>query len=210
MTAESIEKIYDRYSGFYDLLFGRPLEKGREMAPDLLALFPGARLLEAGVGTGLSIPHLPRNIEITGIDISQTMLDRARNRVESLGFRDVRLLRMDAGRLEFPDDSFDRVLAAYFISTVAQPVQVVRELMRVCRPGGSIVFLNHFLSEDPIVAFVERAISPVCRRLGFRTDLDLLRLLAESGLVADRVDGIDPQGRWKAVRCLNPGCVNPG
>jgi phosphatidylethanolamine/phosphatidyl-N-methylethanolamine N-methyltransferase len=200
MSVAYVEKVYDSYAHVYDLIFGKVFHNGRVMAPKLLRLFPGATLLEVGVGTGLSLPLLPRNIEITGIDLSQKMLDKAQRRVDKLGLRHVRLLKMDATKLDFPDNTFDRVLAAYFISTVPEPVRVVRELMRVTKPGGYLLFLNHFHSETPVKRFVEKIISPVCYRIGFKTDLDLYELMEEAGLKIDSIDPID-SGHWKAVRC---------
>src|SRR5512143_3437429 len=130
MTVKHIEAVYDSYAGIYDLLFGKVFQSGRERAPILLKLFPRAKLLEVGVGTGLSLPHCARNVAFTGIDLSQKMLDRAHQRVEALGLRNVELLKMDATTLEFGDTSFDRVLAAYFISTVPDPVRVIQEMKR--------------------------------------------------------------------------------
>lgn len=204
MTVEYIEKLYNRYSGFYDLLFGKVFQSGREMAPELLSLAPDSQLLEVGVGTGLSFNTLPRNIEITAIDLSQKMLDQAQNRIHNLGIDRARLIKMDATRMEFPDNRFDRVLAAYFISTVPDPVKVVMEMRRVCRPGGYLVFLNHFLNENTVIGAAEKLLSPLCYRIGFRTDLDLHRLMRECDLEADYLEKIDFLGHWKAVRCINP------
>ena len=199
-----IEKVYNYYSHFYDLIFGRIFDSGREMAPLLLELFPQAQLLEVGVGTGLSIPTLPKNVEITGIDLSEKMLQRARLRVEALGLKNTRLLRMDATHLDFPDDAFDRVLAAYFISTVPDPIRVILEMKRVCRPGGFLVFLNHFRNENPLLGGIEKLASPLCYRIGFRTDLGLFSLMKECGLEIESRTPIDFLGHWQAVRCLNP------
>jgi phosphatidylethanolamine/phosphatidyl-N-methylethanolamine N-methyltransferase len=203
MSVKHIESVYDSYAWIYDLLFGKVFESGRERAPILLKLFPGAKLLEVGVGTGLSLPYCPRHIDLTGIDLSQKMLNRAQKRVESLGLRHVQLRKMDATNLEFPDNSFDRVLAAYFISTVPDPVRVIQEMRRVCRPGGFLVFLNHFHSDNPVLRVFEKALSPVFYRIGFKTDLDLLDLMEASRLEAERVEKIDFLGHWKAVRCCN-------
>lgn len=205
MTAEQIEKVYDRYSKIYDLIFGKIFANGREVGLELLELHAGAQVLEVGVGTGLSLPQFSRSVEITGIDLSQDMLNQAQKRVQAFGWRNVRLLKMDATQLEFPEKSFDRVYAAYFISTVPDPVKVVREMKRVCRPGGYLVFLNHFKSENPIVGGVERLISPLCRKLGFRTDLDLEWLMKQTGLEIESVEPTDFLGHWRAVRCINPG-----
>lgn len=204
MSVEHVERVYNWYSRFYDQLFGKVFESGREMAPSLLNLFPNAKLLEVGVGTGLSLQYLPPDIEITGIDLSQKMLDVAHRRVAHDGFQHVKLLKMDATHLDFPENTFDRVLAAYFISVVPEPVKVVREMMRVCKPGGYLVFLNHFHGESPIKRAIEKLISPVCYRIGFKTDLDLHQLMRETGLEIERLERIDFAGHWKAVRCVNP------
>lgn len=204
MTTKHIEELYNSYARVYDLVFGKILSGGRDKAPKLLDLFPGARLLDVGVGTGLSIPTWNRNVEIVGIDLSQKMLNQAEKRVRSLGLRNVQLLRMDASALDFPDASFDRVQAAYFISTVPDPVKVIREMKRVCRPGGCLVFCNHFQSENPVVGAFEKILSPIFYRLGFRTDLKLEPLMQKSGLEIETVEDIDVFGLWKAVRCINP------
>ena len=132
MSVESVEKLYNRFSTFYDLIYGiKVFNHGRELAPEYLDLFPEAQLLEVGVGTGLAIPLLPRNIEITAIDFSQKMLNQTRKRLHSLGIHNVQLFKMDATHLGFPDNSFDRILAAYFISTVPDPIKVILEMKRV-------------------------------------------------------------------------------
>ena len=199
-----IEKVYNYYSHFYDQIFGKIVNSGREMTPRLLELSPQSQLLEVGVGTGLSIPTLPRNVEITGIDLSAKMLERARVRVKSLGLENIKLLRMDATHLDFSDDSFDRVLAAYFISTVPDPVRVILEMKRVCRSGGFLVFLNHFCSENVLLGGLEKLVSPFCYRIGFRTDLEVHSLMEECGLKIESKTPIDFLGHWQAVRCVNP------
>jgi phosphatidylethanolamine/phosphatidyl-N-methylethanolamine N-methyltransferase len=147
---------------------------------------------------------LPDNIEITGIDLSQKMLERAHKRVEAQHMDHVTLQKMDATNLEFPDDSFDRVLAAYFISTVPDPVRCVEEMKRVCKPGGYIVFLNHFKSFNKFIGIFDEMLSPLCYRIGFKMNLDLHKLMADTGLEIERLERIDFRGQWKAVRCVNP------
>lgn len=204
MTVEYVEKVYNRYSSVYDVIFGKVFQSGREMAPQLLDLFPEADLLEVGVGTALSLSTLPRNINFTGIDLSQKMLDKAEERIKDWGLSHVQLQKMDATRLDYPDNSFDRVLAAYFISTVPEPVKVVEEMKRVCRPGGYLVFLNHFLNENAFIGLFEKVFSPLCYRVGFYTDLDLNKLMSSTGLRVETKEHIDFLGHWKAVRCINP------
>lgn len=203
MGVEYVEKLYNRFSTVYDLIYGNKLfNNGRELAPEYLDLFPEAQLLEVGVGTGLAIPLLPRNIEITAIDFSQRMLSQTRKRLQSLGIHNVQLFKMDAMNLEFPDNSFDRILAAYFISTVPDPIKAISEMKRVCRPGGYVVFLNHFQYEVPVIGFMEKHLSPFFYRLGFYTGLNLHDLVAETGLDVDSIEKIDTLGHFKAVRCI--------
>ena len=204
VSAEYVEKLYNRYSSFYDLVFGKAFHSGREAAAELLDLFAGAELLEVGVGTGLSIPMLPRSVTISAIDLSQKMLDRARDRVRALNLANVQLIKMNAATLQFEDNCFDRVLATYFISTVPDPIKVVLEMKRVCRPGGYLVFLNHFQYEFLPLRLIEQGLSPLFYRIGFRTDLCLPTLMQECGLRIDRLEKIDFLGHWKAIRCLNP------
>jgi len=204
-TVQYVERFYSRVSTIYDLIYGLGIFKnGRDLAGELLKLFPGAQLLEVGVGTGLSIPSLPRNIEITAIDLSQKMLNQTRQRLSLLGRQEVQLYKMDATQLDFPDNSFDRILAAYFVSTVPDPVQAVLEMKRVCRPGGIILLVNHFHGQTSFVRFLERLLSPLFYLVGFRTDLDLDELMKATGLETERVERIDFLGHWKAVRCINP------
>lgn len=204
MSVEYVEKVYNRYSSIYDVVFGKVFHSGREMAPALLDLFPGAQLLEVGVGTGLSFPLLPRNIRITAVDLSQKMLDRAKKRARDLALRNIDLIKMDATSLNFPDHSFDRVLAAYFVSTVPNPVKVVLEMKRVCKPGGLLVFMNHFQSDNRLTAPFEKAVSPLFYRLGFRTDLNLNRLMDKCELEIETKEKVGFLGNWTAVRCIVP------
>ena len=202
MTVEYVERVYNRQANIYDLLFGRVFP-GRERASELLKLFPGAQLLEVGVGTGLNLPILPGNVKITGIDLSQKMLDKAHKRVAKHGLDNVELIRMDATKLDFPDNSFDRVLAAFIVSVVPDPIPLLEEMKRVCRPGGYILMANHFLSDYPIKAFFERLASPLFYRIGFNTDLDLKKLIQDAYLDVDFEEDSDAIGHWKTVRCLN-------
>ncbi len=204
MSLEYVEKFYNLYSRYYDQTFGHVTKGGREIAPEFLQLAPEMKLLEVGVGTGLTLPHLPSNIQITGIDMSEKMLEMAHKRVADLGLRHVELHKMDATNQCFADNAFDCVLAAYVVSVVPDPIKLVSEMKRVCKPGGSIVFLNHFLSENFVIRIAEKIISPICYRIGFKTNLDLRKLMADTGLEIERIEPIDFLGNWKAVRCINP------
>lgn len=203
MNVESVEKIYSRYSSVYDLIFGKIFHSGRQHAVEMLDVRPGDRILEVGVGTGLSLPCYPPSCKIVGIDISGQMLEEAEKRIREEGIRNTTLRRMDATQMELPDNSFDKVLAAYVITTVPDPLKVVAEIKRVCKPGGKILFLNHFRSPNRLLGSIEGLISPLCYRLGFKTDLEMETFLRETALQVAHVRGVNLFQYWKLVECLN-------
>ncbi len=132
---------------------------------------PNSKVLEIGVGTGISFEGYPQNINITGIDLNDEMLQRSRKRIEKENWNHIQLQKMNAEVLEFPDASFDVVCAFHVLSVVSRPVQVMNEIVRVCRPGGRVVIINHFRSPNPWIAKVVNQADPVTRVLGWRTDL---------------------------------------
>jgi phosphatidylethanolamine/phosphatidyl-N-methylethanolamine N-methyltransferase len=130
------------------------------------------------------------------------MLEKARDRMARKGIRNVRLLEMDAADLKFPDGSFDIVYAPYVISVVPDPVAVVREMQRVCRPGGRIILLNHFRSPNPVLASIERAISPFTVHIGFKSDLDLPAFLAQADLHPVSIEKVNLARLWSLITCV--------
>ena len=197
-----VESVYEKIAKVYDLTFGPTLHPGRLVALEGMGIKPGDRILEVGVGTGINAPLYPRNCHVTGIDFSAKMLEKARERVERKGLSNVRLLEMDAANLSFPDNSFDIVYAPYVISVVSDPVQVVREMRRVCRPGGKFIVLNHFKSPNPVLAKVERAISPFTVHIGFKADLDLPGFLAQAELKPISIQKVSFPRIWSLVTCI--------
>ena len=143
----------------------------------------------------------PRNCHVTGVDLSSSMLEKARERVAREGLRNVRLLEMDAQALTFADGSFDIVYAPYLVSVVPDPVQVAREMRRVCKPGGKIIILNHFRSANLILSRLERAISPFTVHIGFKSDLDLPAFLAQAGLEPISIEKVNVPKIWSLVTC---------
>ena len=203
MDLESVRRAYSRWSRVYDLAFGPGMRQARRRGISMLRLEPSARVLEVGVGTGLSLPFFPADTHVYGVDISRAMLARARSRAA-----DPRrsLLEGDVAHLPFRDASFDGVLAPYVVSAVPDPVAMLREIRRVGKPGARIVLLNHFASEHPLLAAVERAITPTTSKvLGFHADFDVSPLLREVGLEVGETERVPPFGYWRALRVEEPG-----
>jgi phosphatidylethanolamine/phosphatidyl-N-methylethanolamine N-methyltransferase len=197
-----VEAVYDKLAKVYDLIFGPTLHPGRLRAIQRMDIQPGERVLEVGVGTGINLSLYPKHCAVTGIDFSGSMLEKARERAARKDIRGVRLLQMDAADLKFADDSFDIVYAPYLISVVPDPVKVAQEMRRVCRPGGRIIFLNHFLSPNAILSHFERLISPFTIHIGFKADLDLPAFLAQADLQPVSIEKVNIPKIWSLVTAV--------
>ena len=196
---EFVERVYTDISWWYDLFFGPTLHAGRLEAIGRLPIRASDHVLEVGVGTGINACLYPDHCRVTGIDFSAPMLAKARRRIAAHGVDNVELLEMDGAALEFEDDSFDLVYAPYVISVVPDPVAVVREMYRVCRPGGYIVVLNHFRSENRLMAWAERILSPLTVHIGFKADVDLPLFLARTGLTPQSIEKVNIPRIWSLV-----------
>lgn len=194
--------VYEKLASVYDFVFGPTLHAGRLRAIQRMGISSGDRILEVGVGTGINAGLYPCDCVVTGIDLSASMLEKARERVARKDILNMRLLEMDAADLRFPDDSFDIVYAPYLISVVPDPITVAREMGRVCRPGGRIIFLNHFRSPNALLASIERAISPFTVHVGFKSDLDLPAFLAQSALEPVSIEKVNIPRIWSLVTCI--------
>src|SRR5688500_14226671 len=194
-----VEGVYDKLAKVYDITFGPTLHPGRLRAIQRMNIQPGERVLEVGVGTGINLGLYPKHCTVTGIDFSGSMLEKAREKAARKGIRNMRLLQMDAGDLKFADGSFDIVYAPYLISVVPDPVKVAQEMSRVCRPGGRIIFLNHFQSPNPILSRIERLISPFTIHIGFKSDLDLPAFLAQADLQPISIEKLNVPKIWSLV-----------
>ena len=182
MDLNAVTTSYRRWAPVYDNTFGRITRMGRKRAVAEVNRGTG-RVLEVGVGTGLSLPDYAPHLEVTGIDYSDDMLAIARARVAEKGLTHVRELRqMDARTLDFPDGHFDTVVAMYLVSVVPEPERVMAEIARVCKPGGQVVIVNHFARETGPLAWIERAFAPLADRLGWHPDFDRRRILGEPTL----------------------------
>jgi phosphatidylethanolamine/phosphatidyl-N-methylethanolamine N-methyltransferase len=170
LSREMVENAYDRWAPIYDLVFGGVFSKGRRAA--ILATNNiGGRVLEVGVGTGISLPQYASNLRIFGTDISEGMLRKAKARVAEFRLKNVEgLAVMDAEKLEFPDASFDVVMAQYVVTAVPNPEAAMDEFARVLRPGGEIILLSRVSADAGVRRVIEKGLQPVVRQLGFRTD----------------------------------------
>ena len=195
--------LYYEFSHLYDVFFGRVFFPRIVRVIRSLGIEPGARVLELGVGTGLSLEAYPQHCQVTGIDLAPEMLERAQDRVNRNGWRHVTLQQGDALNLAFADDAFDYVMAFHVVSVVPDPQRMMAEAERVCRPGGLLAIINHFRSRQRAVARVQRGIDPVTRRLGWTTTLCLPELLDGSRLHLERQWKTSPRSLFTIVVARN-------
>jgi len=172
-----VEKAYERWAPIYDFVFGKVFEHGRQSTiaeADRI----GGRILDVGVGTGLSLSDYSRNIKLCGVDISEPMLRKAQQRVRAQGLANVETLAvMDAKNLAFRDASFDAVVAQYVITTVPEPEATLDDFVRVLKPGGELILVNHVGVESGPRRILDLAVAPLARRLGWRTEFPWERLV---------------------------------
>lgn len=200
----AINATYARLAPLYDVVYGALLQPGRRRAMTRLAAAPGERILEMGVGTGLTVRRYPAGCHVTAIDVSAPMLDRAARRRARHQTGHLHLCRMDAMRLAFPDATFDAVYVPYLLNVVPDPLRAAREAARVCRPGGRVVLLNHFDrtyesdASDRVIGRLARLLS------GVNWQLALEPLLAASGLRAVSVEPVNIPRVSAVVVCVRP------
>jgi phosphatidylethanolamine/phosphatidyl-N-methylethanolamine N-methyltransferase len=170
-------KIYHNLSRLYDGMFAPFFQRRAQATIRALDLPPGARVLEVGVGTGLSLDAYPPHAEVVGVDLSEDMLGHARRKIAAHGWQHIELRQMDALDLQFPDESFDYVMAFHLVTVVPDFARLMREIVRVCRPGGTIVIINHLRSPRPWIAALVDCLSPITHLLGWHTKLRYEELL---------------------------------
>ena len=204
LDAEAVKAAYRRWAGVYDNVFGGISAFGRRRAVAAVNALPGERVLEVGVGTGLALPRYAGGKRITGIDLSGDMLDRARMRVSRQRLDHVdALLEMDAEETQFADGSFDIAVAMFVASVVPNPRRLYGELRRVVRPGGHILFVNHFLADGGIRLAVERGMARASRSLGWHPDFAIESLLPPADRARARIEPVPPAGLFTLVTLTN-------
>jgi len=200
MDEQAVKSAYRRWAPFYDNTFGRISTEGRRHAVELINQRSG-RVLEVGVGTGLSLPNYDSHLEIVGIDLSPDMLDKAREKVAEEGLDHVAgLHEMDAGDLKFPDGSFNTVVAMYTLTVVPDPEKVMRELARVCKVGGQVILVNHFSQEEGVRGWGERRMAPFGDKLGWRPVFDFDRVMVCANLQVVQRQALRPWGLFTMLR----------
>lgn len=204
MSVASIRKVYNIYASFYDFLFGSIFNPGRLSCVDIINKTSplNSNILEIGIGTGLSLPLYRNDLNITGIDISEKMLEKAQELAtkNKLGNR-VQLKVMDAADLKFEDNSFDFIVAMYVASVVPDVNQFLEELTRVAKPNAQIIFVNHFSSTNSVVHFFEKGISHLNKFIGFKSDFSINSILnyQKIELLSSRKTNLF--GYWKLLHC---------
>lgn len=195
----AIKRAYKRWAPAYDIVFGGITMPGRLAAARRVNALSG-RMLEAGVGTGLSLSLYEPHLKVTGIDLSPEMLDKARDKVARRGLGNVEgLHEMDAGALDFPDGHFDALVAAYVMTVVPDPAAVLAEFARVVKPGGRLVIVNHFSTEEGIRGRVERLLAPLSAWLGWRPEFPLDSVMIRDDLEVLEIEPVAPFGLFTLV-----------
>lgn len=203
-----MRKAYARWAPVYDVVYDKLTEPAARAAVQA-AVAHGPRILEAGVGTGLSLGYYPKGSFVCGVDLSQDMLRRARDKVRRRGLHHVKGLQvMDVCRLGYADESFDAVVAQFLITLVPDPEAALSEFLRIVRPGGGIVLANHFGQTEGPVARMEEVVAPFCTKIGWSSDFKSTRIAAwaeRNGVEFVGVAPTFPGGFFKILRMRKPG-----
>ncbi|MBX5452977.1 MAG: methyltransferase domain-containing protein [Acidobacteriia bacterium] len=204
LDREAVRAAYRRWAKIYDASFGAVSSRAREATVAEINHLPGRKVLEVGVGTGLSLPLYGPEKQVTGIDLSAEMLVKAREKVARLGLSQVEaLLELDAEATGLPDASFDIAVAMFVASVVPHPRRLLMEMRRLTKPGGWILFVNHFAATRGPRWWVERALAPASRALGWHPDFAFTALLDESALARAEMRPLPPFGLFTLVRLQN-------
>jgi phosphatidylethanolamine/phosphatidyl-N-methylethanolamine N-methyltransferase len=200
LNANDVRTAYRRWAGIYDTAFGAVSMRARRAAVHAVNALPGRRVLEAGVGTGLALPLYAPGKRVVGIDLSADMLERARTRVAEQQIATVEsLFEMDAEATDFPDGAFDIAVAMFVASVVPHPRRLMAEMRRVVRPGGHLLFVNHFAAERGLRWWFERTLAPASRALGWHPDFRFEALLTPDELAAADLAEKPPFGLFTLV-----------
>lgn len=203
MQESSTKKIYDVHSVFYDATFGRLVKRRIERAINHMNIDDADRVLDLGIGTGVSLNFYPNRGRIIGIDLSAGMLREARKKVRERGLDRATIFQANALELPFADNTFDHVFISHVISVVSDPYRLVQEAQRVAKPSARIVIVNHFQSTNRFIALIEKWLCPLCTKLGWRSDLALQDLVRRTGVEVDYRYKLESIDLWETVVLSN-------
>ena len=197
-------RIYSEFAHVYEKIFAPLLKRRIHTVIKSLHIPPGAKVLEVGIGTGLSMAAYPSHCEVNGIDLATDMLEKAQEKADENGWRHFRLLEMDALKLTLAENAFDYVCSFHVLSVVPDPVRMMREIHRVCKPGGTVVLINHFRSTKPVIGPLVGAVTPLTRYLGWDASLRLSEAFAGVPIRIERCFKTSPFSLFTVVVGVKP------
>lgn len=203
MQKEQIKRIYSRYSPVYDAIFAKMFSPRIKLGLEKIGIREGDRIIEIGVGTGLSLTHYPDSCIVVGIDITRKMLEMAKKKKGKLNLDHVNLVEMDAENITFADDTFDHAVMSFVLSVVPNPEKMVSEVKRVTKKGGKIIIINHFCSNNPFFSKLGGLFSLFSMQLGWRSDVSVNLLSNHCDLYIEencKKSRIDP---WRIIHAIN-------
>jgi phosphatidylethanolamine/phosphatidyl-N-methylethanolamine N-methyltransferase len=203
LELDAVKKIYAAYSYVYDVIFKRFFYPRISYAIKSMDIRPGDRVLDVGVGTGLSLELFPRHCKVVGIDLSGEMLRKAKKKVNANSMDNVDLYEMDAMNVDFEDNSFDKVFISHVVSVVPDPYRVMEEVRRVCKDGGQVVVVNHFKSSNKLVAGFEELFNPISKKIGWRSDLSRDEFINRAHLNVNKCYKLRKLDPWEIVFATN-------
>lgn len=203
MQKAEIQKIYSRYSGFYDLIFAQLFSPRIRLGLEKIGIQKGDRIIEVGVGTGLSLSLYPQSCQVVGIDITRRMLERAKAKKVKLCLSHIDLFEMDGENICFDDDSFDHAVLPFVISVVPNLERLIQEIKRVTKNGGKIVIMNHLCVKSSLFSKMEEKLSPFFMKLGWKTGLSVEVLTNHCNLHIEEISRKHKLDPWFVLHAIN-------
>ena len=205
MDDKSIIKSYKRVSGFYDYTFGQIFRPGQKKLVSMMECTPTDKVLEIGIGTGTSYKYYPMETEVTGIDISPDMLEKAKKNIRKHNLQNKNVIMMNGEQLKFEDNSFDKVVGMYVISVTQNPNLLIKEMKRVCKPNGDIYLVNHFSFEtdSKFLKILEKGLMPVSKYLGWRPYFPFAEFNAYAKLNVQSISKVNIFDYWGIIHAIN-------
>lgn len=203
MQKEEIRRIYSRYSRFYDIIFAHAFYPRIRLGLEKIGIKKGERIIEVGIGTGLSLPLYPDSCKVVGIDITRKMLEQAKRKIERFGLDNVDLFEMDGENITFADNSFDHAVLPFVISVVPNLEKLMAEIKRVTKKGGRIIIVNHLCSKYSFISRAEAFLAPLFMKLGWKTGMSLEMLSNHCALHIEEVTKIHRLDPWFIIHATN-------